>query len=63
MIITSMTTTVSTPATCASSSASSACASTTMSSSPATYQNGQDNDFYFEFVQVDGQWYLLFVVE
>ena len=28
-----------------------------------TYQNGQDNDFYFEFVQVDGQWYLLFVVE
>ncbi len=27
------------------------------------YQNGQDNDFYFEFVQVDGQWYLLFVVE
>lgn len=28
-----------------------------------TYQNGQDDDFYFEFVQVDGQWYLLFVVE
>lgn len=28
-----------------------------------TYQNGQDNDFCFEFVQVDGQWYLLFVVE
>ena len=28
-----------------------------------TYQNGQDNEFYFEFVQVDGQWYLLFVVE
>lgn len=28
-----------------------------------TYQNGQDNDFYFEFVQVDGRWYLLFVVE
>lgn len=27
------------------------------------YRNGQDNDFYFEFVQVDGQWYLLFVVE
>lgn len=27
------------------------------------YQNGQENDFYFEFVQVDGQWYLLFVVE
>ena len=27
------------------------------------YQNGQDNDFYFEFVQVDGQWYLLFVVD
>lgn len=27
------------------------------------YQSGQDNDFYFEFVQVDGQWYLLFVVE
>ena len=28
-----------------------------------TYQSGQDNEFYFEFVQVDGQWYLLFVVE
>lgn len=28
-----------------------------------TYQNGQDNDFCFEFAQVDGQWYLLFVVE
>lgn len=27
------------------------------------YRNGQENDFYFEFVQVDGQWYLLFVVE
>lgn len=27
------------------------------------YQNGQDNDFYFEFVQVDGLWYLLFVVD
>ena len=27
------------------------------------YRNGQDNEFYFEFVQVDGQWYLLFVVE
>lgn len=27
------------------------------------YRNGQDNDFYFEFVQVDGQWYLLFVVD
>ena len=27
------------------------------------YRNRQDNDFYFEFVQVDGQWYLLFVVE
>ncbi|MCI7811305.1 MAG: zinc-ribbon domain-containing protein [Clostridiales bacterium] len=28
-----------------------------------TYQSGQDNEFYFEFVQVDGQWYLLFIVE
>lgn len=28
-----------------------------------TYQSGQDNEFYFEFVQVDGQWYLLFVLD
>lgn len=29
----------------------------------ATYANGTEKEFYFEFVQVDGQWYLLFVVE
>lgn len=29
----------------------------------ATYANGTEKEFYFEFVQVDGQWYLLFVLD
>ena len=28
-----------------------------------TYQSGADEDFYFEFVQVSGKWYLLFVMD
>lgn len=28
-----------------------------------TYASGADEDFYFEFVQVSGQWYLLFAMD
>lgn len=28
-----------------------------------TYASGADEDFYFEFVQVSGKWYLLFVID
>ena len=28
-----------------------------------TYASGADEDFYFEFVQVSGKWYLLFVMD
>ena len=28
-----------------------------------TYAGGADEDFYFEFVQVSGQWYLLFAMD
>lgn len=41
------------------------CASTTtlVVACDVTYAGGADEDFYFEFVQVSGRWYLLFAMD